>query len=111
VQRWRRNSILGLIVILGAVVVWGTQSWDDHQHLKTPIDVEPASVTYRCPAPFAGAGPGHRTGERPAYPLTREPCGTHHERQLVAMFDLVVGGAALVGLLLMGRGRADPVEA
>lgn len=110
-QRWARNSILVAVIFVGAVAIWGTRSWPDHQQLKTPVRVEPAFVTYDCPAPFDHAGPGVRQGKASPYPLTREPCAAHHQRRVVAIFDLVAGGAGLAALVVFARRPGMPAEA
>ena len=113
-RTWRRVAFLSVLAWLLFVALWANRTWTESVPVTVPPGAAADERTFECSAPF-------RAKEvRPKEPLAADvalehgPCEEHGQRRVLAVFDIAVGGTALV-LLAYRRARsalsADPTEA
>ena len=108
---WRRVAIAGVLVWMLVVVSWASRSWSDSVTLTTPPGVEEQSRQFVCSAPLDSRSAQPNGGDTSEYSLSRQPCEVHGERRWLAIFNIVLGVAAVAVLIWLGNRAASRKEA
>jgi len=108
VSTGRRLAIAGLLVFVAAVTVWALRPWTSSVALPV-VDNKTPQARFECGALFGGGGlqPSNDLA-RSDVVLPNRPCATRDARRLLAVADLVLGGAGLVALVAVKRPRSAP---
>ena len=112
-MKWKRASILILVVFGGIVAVGSLRGFDDHVPRVIPpalaAETDAGPVRFTCASPFGSASvtPSDAAADN-EFPLEREPCEKpRNERRLLAAVDVLVVVIGLLVLTLIRDRSAD----